>query len=104
MIFPGVPIIMWGLLFNIFIWLLRSSPPTITAVFKPISAPNALRCSDICTHNYLVGERIIAKYGIGLNQINYYFYSNFWMMGNAKARVLPLPVSANAIISLPFNV
>lgn len=32
------------------------------------------------------------------------FYKSAYNIGKAKAKVLPLPVSASAIISLPFNV
>jgi hypothetical protein len=45
-----------------------SSPPTMTAVLRPMSAPRAFRCSEICTQSSRVGDNIIAKKGKGLSK------------------------------------
>jgi len=54
--------------------------------------PMAWKCSYICTHNSLVGERTKAKYGYGL-------LNRLYRIGKANAKVLPDPVSANPIMS-----
>lgn len=74
-----------------------SKPPTSTAVLKPIVEPIASNCSAICTHSSLVGDITHAKNGYGLS-------SNYWMTGIANEAVLPEPVSARPMMSLPYNV
>ena len=96
-IFPGVPTTIWGFLSKALTSLDWSRPPIIVATFKSIDLPRALKWSPICTHNSRVGARMRAKKKVG-------FYKSASKMGKAKAKVLPLPVSAKAIISFPFKV
>jgi len=94
---PGVPITIWGFFDNAIAYIIGSNPPTIVTHFKPIEEPNASKCSAIYTHNSLVGDNTNPKNGV--------FYSNkAYITGKAKAKVLPEPVSANAIMSYFFNV
>jgi hypothetical protein len=96
-ILPGVPTTTCGFLDKAIAWETISRPPTRTAVLKPIVDPNASNYSAIYTQSSLVGDITHAKKGWG-------FSSNFCMTGIAKEAVLPEPVSARPIISLPFNV
>lgn len=76
---------------------MRSRPPIIVATLRSIDLPNALKWSPICTHNSRVGAKTKAKKLVG-------FYKSAYNIGNANAKVLPLPVSAKAIMSFPFKV
>jgi hypothetical protein len=97
-ILPGVPITTCGFFDNAIAYETISRPPTKTAVLRPpIPAPIASNYSAIWTHNSLVGLMTQAKNGYG-------FSKSFWITGIAKAAVLPEPVSARPIISLPFKV
>jgi hypothetical protein len=75
-------------------WDIISIPPTRTAVLKLTMAPRASKCSLIWMQSSLVGDMTQAKKGYG-------FSRSLWMTGIAKAAVLPLPVSASPMISLP---
>mmetsp|Transcript_102027 Transcript_102027/g.283984 ORF Transcript_102027/g.283984 Transcript_102027/m.283984 type:complete len:234 (-) Transcript_102027:55-756(-) len=71
-----------------------SRPPTITAVCSLMPLPMASNCSPICTQSSRVGARTTAKKRCGSS-------SSLCTMGNAKAPVLPLPVSARPMMSRP---
>lgn len=58
------------------------------------SLPKASNCSDIWKASSLVGVKINAKYLCG-------FSKSACSIGRANAAVLPDPVSANPIMSLP---
>ena len=94
---PGVPITICGFLLRAIAYETISSPPTNTAVLRPMLDPRASNYSAIYTQSSLVGDITHAKKGWGLS-------SNFYITGIAKAAVLPDPVSANPIISLLYNV
>ena len=74
-----------------------SKPPTNTAVLNPIEDPRASNYSAIWTLSSLVGDKTQAKKGYGLSR-------SYCITGIAKAAVLPEPVSARPIISLPLRV
>eukprot|EP00697_Spironema_sp_BW2_P003779 gnl/Spiro4/15031_TR8101_c0_g1_i1.p2 gnl/Spiro4/15031_TR8101_c0_g1~~gnl/Spiro4/15031_TR8101_c0_g1_i1.p2 ORF type:complete len:134 (+),score=1.94 gnl/Spiro4/15031_TR8101_c0_g1_i1:41-403(+) len=93
---PGVATMMCGFLARAIAWDMMSIPPTKTTHLRLMEDPKASNCSPICIANSLVGANITAYSGCGLS-------NKVCKMGNAKAPVLPDPVCANPIISLPFN-
>lgn len=94
---PGVPTTTCGFLLKAIAYDTISNPPTSTAVLKPIFAPKASNYSAICTQSSLVGDITQAKNGYGLSR-------SFWITGIAKEAVLPEPVSASPMMSLPLRV
>ena len=75
-------------------WAIMSMPPTRTAVFRPMPAPKASNCSAIWMASSRVGERTRAYSSCGLS-------IRPCRTGSAKAPVLPEPVWARPIMSLP---
>ena len=94
---PGVPTMTWGFLERAIAWETMSSPPTRTAVLRPIREPRASNYCAIWTQSSLVGDITQAKNGCA-------FSNRDWMTGIANAAVFPEPVSARPIMSLPFKV
>jgi len=88
--------IMWGFFARESACVIISIPPTMTEHFTPIRAPRASNCSDIWNANSRVGVRTSAKRRCGCSR-------RLCKMGNAKAPVLPEPVSANPIMSFPVE-
>lgn len=92
-----MPIMMCGFLANAIAYAIISRPPTKTQVFKWMPAPKASKWLAICKQSSLVGDIMHAKNGWG-------FSRSFYIIGIAKAAVLPDPVSANPMMSLPLSV
>jgi len=88
-VLPGVPTIIWGILSNSDIYLLKSTPPTRVAILKLMGLPNIISYSAICIANSLFAVSTIANTPWGS-------LLNSYKIGSANVAVLPLPVSAFA--------
>mmetsp|Transcript_79926 Transcript_79926/g.117086 ORF Transcript_79926/g.117086 Transcript_79926/m.117086 type:complete len:279 (+) Transcript_79926:754-1590(+) len=93
---PGVAITTCGRLHSSVAWRIMSSPPTTTVRRSPMDEPSAANCSSIWNASSRVGVSTSAKIPKGS-------LARSCRIGRAKAAVLPLPVSADAITSLPFK-
>lgn len=90
---PGVATTIWGFLDRAMDWGIMSKPPTMTVDRTDMEAPRASTAWPICDASSRVGASIRPKKGEG-------FSRSAWRIGNTKAAVFPLPVSARPIRSL----
>jgi len=91
---PGVPTMMCGRLASEMACAIISMPPTSTAQRTPIREPTASTCSAIWMASSRVGDSTSAYSSCGLS-------IRPCRMGRLKAPVLPDPVCASPITSLP---
>ena len=75
------------------------TPPMSTTVFTPCGAPKRCECSAICSANSRVGANTSAR-------SPFLLWGLWWRrstMGNTNAAVLPVPVAAQPMMSLPWR-
>mmetsp|Transcript_18827 Transcript_18827/g.47528 ORF Transcript_18827/g.47528 Transcript_18827/m.47528 type:complete len:284 (+) Transcript_18827:711-1562(+) len=91
---PGVPTMMCGRLASAMACAIMSTPPTSAAHLTPMVLPSASNCSPIWMASSRVGDSTRQNSACGLS-------SSSCSTGSAKAPVLPDPVCASPMMSLP---
>ena len=92
---PGVPMIKRGFFLSFLSWSCINLPPTISAEGISLPAESSPKTLYICWASSLVGATIRQRASS--------FFLKISRRGIVKAAVLPLPVCAEAITSLPLS-